>query len=94
MAEDSVARLFRSCTCEVAFLLLPLCNKLVDVGMLINQLGLLEREFLRLVGIDLSRHLIGCLCYSPSRGPYLTPTDQLSARRFVDMLADGLRKLA
>jgi hypothetical protein len=32
--------------------------------------------------------------YSPIRGPYLTPIDQLRARRFVDMLANGLRKLA
>ena len=59
MAEDSVAGLFCSCTYEVAFPLLPLCNKPVDAEMLINRLGLLEREFLWPVGIDPSRHLTG-----------------------------------
>jgi hypothetical protein len=61
MAEDSVARMFCSCTYEAALPLLLLCNKLADVGMLINRLGLLKRKFLQLVRIDLLSHLTGRL---------------------------------
>jgi hypothetical protein len=40
----------------VASLLFLLRNELVDAAMLINRLGLLKCEFLRLVGIDPSRY--------------------------------------